>query len=154
MTSTLTIEATYSEIKWYSEWKAEGTVVLLPLNVVTPLEAILSESCACTGNFFSELLILVEPVFTLKFDLQQYEKGGTYFRVVDTGIDLQARGLAFDFKLFSNERLNREFNSAMTEKGAEIFAACKPLEQVYAPLFGTIFNGFLEKVPVAELFKG
>ncbi|KAJ3660890.1 hypothetical protein Zmor_005318 [Zophobas morio] len=138
VTHTLTIEATYSKFKWSAEWKAEGTVVLLPLNVVTPVE-----------------VIFVEPVFTLKFDLQEHETGGTYFRVVGTGIEIQTRGLKFDFKKpFSSERLNREFNSAMTEKWAEIFAQVQHMAQIYSPFFGTMFNGFLEKVPVAELFEG
>ncbi|XP_063923797.1 uncharacterized protein LOC135137946 [Zophobas morio] len=138
VTSTLTIEATYSEIKWSSEWNAEGTMVLLPLNVVTPVE-----------------VVLVEPVFTLKFDLQEYERGGTYFKVVGSGFDIQARSFRFDFKkLFSNEGLNREFNSAMTEKGSEIIALFQHVLQIYAPFFGAMFDGFLEKVPVAELFDG
>lgn len=72
-----------------------------------------------------------------------------------TGIDLQARDFVIDYKrLFSNERLNREFNSALVEKSSEIFAMFKHLEKIYAPAFGSMLNGFLEKVPVAELFDG
>ena len=52
VTSTLTIEATYSEITWSSEWKAEGTVVLLPLNVVTSVEVVLGVFCTKSRNCF------------------------------------------------------------------------------------------------------
>ena len=91
----------------------------------------------------------------MKFDLQEYERDGTYFRVVGTGIDIQTRDVTFDFKkLFPSERLNREFNSAMTEKWSEIFAGFQHMLQMYTPFFGAMFDGFLEKVPVAELFDG
>ena len=72
-----------------------------------------------------------------------------------TGIDLQARDFFIDYKrLFSNERLNREFNSALVEKSSKIFAMFKHLEKIYAPFCGAMFNGFLGKVPIGELFDG
>ena len=69
---------------------------------------------------------------------------------------MQAQGLKLDYKqLFSNKILNEEFNSAMNAKWREIFALSKSIdEDVFAPLFGTIVNSFLKKVPVAELFDG
>ena len=66
---------------------------------------------------------------------------------------MQVRDWKFDFKgIFSNSRLGYEFSSAMAEKEQELFARFKNWETIYAPLFGTIFNDFLEKVPVVELF--
>lgn len=50
--STLTVETTYSELKWTAEWEVQGTMVLLPLNVVTAVEAILGVFCTKCGNCF------------------------------------------------------------------------------------------------------
>ena len=37
LTSTLTIEATYSQLTVETEFEAQGTIVLLPVNVITPV---------------------------------------------------------------------------------------------------------------------
>ncbi|XP_063923795.1 uncharacterized protein LOC135137944 [Zophobas morio] len=139
LTSTLTIEATYSQLTVETGFEAQGTIVLLPVNVVTPFE-----------------YTLVNPTYTFTFELEEYEKGTTYFRVIDSKLDMQAHGLKLDYKqLFSNKILNDEFNSAMNVKWREIFALSKSIdEDVFAPLFGTIVNGFLKRVPVADLFDG
>ncbi|XP_063923798.1 uncharacterized protein LOC135137947 isoform X1 [Zophobas morio] len=138
LTSTLSIEATYSQLTLELECEAKGTIVLLPVNVITPVEF----------NY-------VDPTFTFSFELEEYEKGTTYFRVIDSKVDIQVQGVTFDYKhFFSNKILNEEFNSAMNAKWRQIFAIYKSFEWILAPLFGTIFNDFLKKVPVAELFDG
>ncbi|KAJ3652887.1 hypothetical protein Zmor_018815 [Zophobas morio] len=104
LTSTLIIEATYPKLDWEVELEAQGTLVLLPLNVKTPLD-----------------FTFENPTFTFTFELEEYEKGATYFRVIDSGLDMQAHGIKFDFKhLFSNRHLNKEFNSEMSAKGRQI----------------------------------
>ncbi|XP_063924777.1 uncharacterized protein LOC135138722 [Zophobas morio] len=137
VTSTLTIEASYSELTWESELEAQGTVVLLPLNVITPGE-----------------LIMYNPTLSFTIKLEEYEKGATYFRVIDSEFDMKsADRLKIEFKqLFPNRRLNDEFNSALSEKGLQTFELFKHLQVAFAPHFGSVFNNFLEKVPVVELF--
>ncbi|KAJ3660891.1 hypothetical protein Zmor_005319 [Zophobas morio] len=138
LTSTLTIEAIYSQVTLESEVEAQGTIVLLPVNVITPVE-----------------YTLVDPTFTFSFELEEYDKSTTYFRVIDSKLDMQLEGIKFGFKqLFSNEILNEEFNSAMSAKWRPLFAHFKQFVAIFAPRFGTIFNDFLKKVPVAELFDG
>ncbi|XP_063923801.1 uncharacterized protein LOC135137949 [Zophobas morio] len=139
LTITLTIEATYSQLTVETEFEAQGTIVLLPVNVITPV-----------------VYTLVNPTYTFTFVLEEYEKGTTYFRVIDSKIDAQTQGLKFDYKgLFSNKVLNEEFNNAMDEKWRQIWILFKSFDEVlFAPLFGTIFNDFLKKVPAAELVDG
>ncbi|XP_063924993.1 uncharacterized protein LOC135138897 isoform X1 [Zophobas morio] len=138
LTSTLTIDVSYSELTWGVDYEAQGTAVLLPLNVVTPVE-----------------LIMYNPTFSFTIKLEEYDKGTTYFRVIDSEFDMKtADRFKFEFKqLFSNRRLNDEFNSALSEKGLQVLHTFKHLQVVFAPRFGSIFNSFLEKVPVAELFE-
>ncbi|XP_063923802.1 uncharacterized protein LOC135137950 [Zophobas morio] len=136
LTSTLTIEATYSQLTLEAELEAQGTIVLLPVNVITSVED-----------------ILVDPTLTLSFELAEYDKGTTFFSVVDSKVDIQMQGIKFDYKqLFSNEILNEEFNCAMSTKWQSVFVLFKNFEAIFAPRFATIFNAFLKKVPVAELF--
>ena len=68
---------------------------------------------------------------------------------------MQTQSVKFDYKeFFSNKILNEEFNSAMDAKSRQIFALFKSTEVKYAPLFGTIVNDFLKKIPVSEFFDG
>ncbi|XP_063924913.1 uncharacterized protein LOC135138821 [Zophobas morio] len=138
-TNTLTIETTYSKLVWKCECEANGTLVLLPLNVRTPLE-----------------FTFDNPTFIFAFELEEYEKAAaTYFRVIESAFDARARDIRFDFKhLFSNTWLNDEFNSELSAKGSQMYALVKHYEAIFAPYFGSVFNSFLEKVPVVELFDG
>ncbi|XP_063925119.1 uncharacterized protein LOC135138990 [Zophobas morio] len=134
--STLTIEASYAEITWQMDYEDQGTTVLLPLNIQTSLD-----------------LILGNPTFTFTIELEEYEKGATYFKVIHSDFGMQTDDFTPRFKqLFSDKLLNDEFNSAINEKGVQIFSIYKPLHRYMAPHFGSIFNSFFEKVPVAELF--
>ncbi|KAJ3652888.1 hypothetical protein Zmor_018816 [Zophobas morio] len=136
VTSTLTIEASFAELTWECEYEARGTLVLLPLDVTTFLEYNMDH-----------------PTFTFTIKLEEYEKGTTYFRVIDSEFDMPALGVRVDFKqLFSNKVLNDEFNSAMTEKGLQGLHHFKHLQAHLAPYLGSIVSNFLDKVPVAELF--
>mgnify|MGYP005984238269 FL=1 len=76
--------------------------------------------------------------------------------MINSKLERQIRDFKFDFKqLFSNKVLNEEFNNAMDAKGEQIFSLFKDIDQaMFSPLFGRMFNAFLEKVPVAELFDG
>ncbi|KAJ3652897.1 hypothetical protein Zmor_018825 [Zophobas morio] len=135
--STLTIEASYPELTWECQYEGHGTAVLLPLNVITPVE-----------------LIMDNPTFIFTIKLEEYYKGAVYFKAVESELDMnRADGIKYDFKrLFQNRRLNHEFNSAMNEKGLQILGIFKHLQGIFAPHVTSIFNSFLEKVPVAELF--
>ncbi|KAJ3652900.1 hypothetical protein Zmor_018826 [Zophobas morio] len=137
VTSTLTIEASYSQLTYLADCEFQGTIVLLPVNVQTLAE-----------------FTFVDPTFTFSFELEEYEKGTTHFRVINSKLERQIRDFKFDFKqLFSNKILNEEFNNAMDAKGEQIFALFKDIDQaMFSPLFGRMFNAFLEKVPVDELF--
>ncbi|KAJ3652899.1 hypothetical protein Zmor_018826 [Zophobas morio] len=136
LTSTLTIAATYPQLTIEIECEAKGTIVVLPVNVITPV-----------ANIFDH------PTFTFTFELEEYEKGTTYFRVIDSKLDMQVEGIKFGFEhLFSDKVLNEKFNSAMSAKWRSVFAIFKSFEAIFAPRFGSIFNTLLKKVPVAELF--
>ncbi|KAJ3652894.1 hypothetical protein Zmor_018822 [Zophobas morio] len=134
--STLTVEAFFPQLILQMECEAQGTILFLPLNVVTPVD-----------------FIADNPTFTLTIKLEEYDKGDTHFRVIDSNLDVQTEAFRFDFKkLFSNKRLNDEFNSAMNEKGLQIFHIHKPLQAHFAPHFDSLFSSFMEKVPAAALF--
>ncbi|XP_063924953.1 uncharacterized protein LOC135138859 isoform X1 [Zophobas morio] len=136
LVSTLRIAATYPQVTVQMEYEAQGTIVLLPLNVATSVDFILNN-----------------PTFVFTFKLEEYDKGATYFRVIESEFDAQPQDFKLHFKqLFTNKRLNEEFNSALSEKGLQTFHIHKHLQVVFAPHFGSIVNSFLEKVPAAELF--
>ena len=150
--STLTVEAFFPQLILQMECEAQGTIVLLPLNVVTPVDFI-TGSTQLQQSWFSRDQVLDNPILTLTIKLEGYEKGDTYFRVIDSNLNVQTEAFRFDFKkLFSNKRLNDEFNSAMNEKGLQIFHIHKPLQAHFAPHFDSLFSSFMEKVPAAALF--
>ena len=94
-------------------------------------------------------------MLTFNFELEEYQKGVTYFRVIDSALDVQLDGLKFDFKhLFSNKRLNKEFNAEFNAQGMGAFTLFKHVGAIFGPYFHSVFNNFLEKVPVGELFDG
>ena len=98
--------------------------------------------------------VLDNPTFTFMVKLEEYNKGATYFRVIDFEFDMkEIDRTTINFQqLFTNRRLNDEFNSALSEKGLQTFHIFKHLQVKLTPYFGTIFKSFLEKIPVAELF--
>ncbi|XP_063925002.1 uncharacterized protein LOC135138904 [Zophobas morio] len=135
---TLTLAVTYPELLFPTEYAAEGSITVLPTNVVTPVE-----------------VTLENPTLTYTFKLKPYQKDTTYLKVIDTGIDVQVHGMRWNFKqLFRNKRLNEEFNSELTEHGQEVFATYKYLEVTFAPYFGLMLDNLLAKVPLSELFDG
>ncbi|KAJ3652891.1 hypothetical protein Zmor_018819 [Zophobas morio] len=136
LVSTLRIAATYPQETVHMEYEAQGTIVLLPLNVATSVDFILNN-----------------PTFVFTFKLEEYDKGAKYFRVIESEFDAQPDEFQIYFKqLFTNKRLNEEFNSALCEKGVQSYQVHKHLRVVFAPHFGSIVNSFLEKVPAAQLF--
>ena len=153
LVSTLTIEASYAEITWQMDYEAQGTTVLLPLNVQTSLDLIMGESPQLQLSRFVHGQVLGNPTFTFTIELEEYEKGATYFKVIHSDFGMETDDFTPRFKqLFSDKLLNDEFNSAINEKGVQIFSIYKPLHVYVAPHFGSIFNSFFEKVPVADLF--
>ena len=154
MTSTLTIAATYPQLTIEIECEAKGTIVVLPVNVITPVANIFGRYSKHTFIMIAtKTSVLDHPTFTFTFELEEYEKGTTYFRVIDSKLDMQVEGIKFGFEhLFSDKVLNEKFNSAMSAKWRSVFAIFKSFEAIFAPRFGSIFNTLLKKVPVAELF--
>ena len=97
--------------------------------------------------------VLGNPTLTFTIELEEYEKGATYFKVIHSDFDMHTDDFTPRFEqLFSDKLLNDEFNSALNEKGVQVFNIHKHLQVNMAPYFGSIFNSFFEKVPVAELF--
>ena len=75
--------------------------------------------------------------------------------MVESKVDVQLQAINFGSKqLFSYKIVNEELNSAMSAKQRSFFALFKRFQAILAPRFETIFNEFLKKVPVAELFDG
>ena len=107
-----------------------------------------------TTNYL-KLYFLESPTLTFTFELEEYLNEVTHFKVIDSALDIQVHGLKFDFKhLFSNKRLNKEFNSEFSAKGMQAFVLFKHVGAIFGPYFHSVFINFLVKVPVGELFDG
>jgi hypothetical protein len=93
--------------------------------------------------------------YTITFTSEEYTKDGkTHLHVIDHNLVMQPQELIFNFEnLFEDKELNDGFNRAMTRKWKKIFNDLASLYVVnYGHAYAAIFNKFLSKLPLEELF--
>jgi hypothetical protein len=93
----------------------------------------------------------------LSFSFEEYTRDGQkYFQVIDTKLEMAPQSMTAHFKnLFRSKNLEDAFNQEITLNWKQATQYFKSIYfDSYAQGYGDVFNNFLEKVPVAELFGG
>ncbi|KAJ3621577.1 hypothetical protein MTP99_003694 [Tenebrio molitor] len=137
---TLTIVITNPEIQYVFDYEAKGKMFLLPIDTSGPA-TILSHNVT----------------YTITFTFEEYTKDGkTHLHVIDDNLVMQPQELIFNFEnLLEDKELNDGFNRAMNRKWKPIFNDLAPIYVAnYGHAYAAIFNNFLSKVPLMELFDG
>ncbi|KAJ3660252.1 hypothetical protein Zmor_004708 [Zophobas morio] len=85
--------------------------------------------------------------------LRQNEK---YDKVVDSRLIMEAQIITFSYgNLFKNKRLSEDIVAQVNENWEDILQFWQAaVPQVYVNVFEKIFNDFLYRVPVHEIFDG
>ncbi|CAH1379873.1 unnamed protein product [Tenebrio molitor] len=137
---TLTIVITNPEIQYVFDYEAKGKMFLLPIDT-SGLATVLSHNVT----------------YTIAFTFEEYTKDGkTHLHVIHHNLLVEPQELIMNFEnLFEDKELNDGFNRAMTRKWKPIFNDFVAIYVAnYGHAYAAIFNNFLSKVPLEELFDG
>jgi hypothetical protein len=154
--NTLTLELSHPEIRYEFDYEAKGKMFVLPFDSAGHGTVTLSKILPQKFYFF-KLSISENPIYTIKFTLEEYVKDNKkYLRVVDSNMTLKPESMTMYFEnLFKNKVLNDAFNREMSESWKVILANFSAgYMDSYAKVYGDVFNNFLEVVPLVDLFEG
>ncbi|CAH1382501.1 unnamed protein product [Tenebrio molitor] len=137
---TLTIVMKNPEMRYEFDYETKGVMFVIPIESSGPA-----------------LVTAQNVTYTLSFSFEEYTRDGQkYFQVIDTKLEMAPQSMTAHFKnLFRSKNLEDAFNQEITLNWKQ---ATQYFESIYfdsyAQGYGDVFNNFLEKVPVAELFGG
>ncbi|CAH1382507.1 unnamed protein product [Tenebrio molitor] len=137
---TLTITITNPEIRYELDYETKGVMFLMPIDT--------------SG---SALVNARNVTFTFTFTFEEYTKDGkNHLLVVDTKLEMAPQSMSAHFEnLLRDKDLNDAFSREMSLNWKISFGYFAPIYlDSYGQRCGNIFNTFLEKVPVAEIFDG
>jgi hypothetical protein len=94
-------------------------------------------------------------MFTFTFEDYTKDKQN-YFLVIDTKLEMDVQSMTFHFEnLFKDKVLNEAFNRELGVKTKKVLDYNFPIYlDSYGQGYQRVFNNFLEKVPLTELFDG
>jgi hypothetical protein len=95
--------------------------------------------------------------YTLNFTFEEYSKDNQdYLLVIDSKMVMDPRSIKFYFgNFFKDKILDDAFSHELTANWEKVLVYFMPIfSDSYAQAYGNLFNRFLEKVPLAELFDG
>ncbi|XP_008199115.3 protein takeout [Tribolium castaneum] len=103
------------------------------------------------------VIAMDKPEFALTFIMEEYEKKGEkYYKVSNTTMSIEPQKIQFGFSnnVFGGDKdFSDKVLEAMNENWKELYADVRPsYEEAYGQIFMSIFNSFLSKVPISELF--
>ncbi|XP_063930448.1 circadian clock-controlled protein daywake-like [Zophobas morio] len=102
------------------------------------------------------LITFINLRFSFIFDLEQYQNmGQNYFRIVKSKLSMDTDLIKshFDNLFDGHEEMKDKFNADINENWRSIFVDVRPkYEEIFGQVFTDVFSGFLERVPIVELF--
>jgi hypothetical protein len=93
--------------------------------------------------------------FTFTFEDYTKDKQN-YFLVIETKLEMDVQSMTFHFEnLFKDKILNEGFNRELDASTKKVLEYTFPIYlDSYGQGYERVFNNFLEKVPLTELFDG
>ncbi|CAH1382491.1 unnamed protein product [Tenebrio molitor] len=137
---TLTISITNPEVRYEHDYVAKGVMFVLPIDASGPA-----------------LVTAQNVTYTLTFTFEEYTRDNqNYLLVVDTQLKMAPRAMSGRYdNLFKDKALNDAFSREMSADWKKPFGHFSSIYfDSYAQWYGNVFNRFLEKVPLTELFDG
>ncbi|CAH1379861.1 hypothetical protein MTP99_003687 [Tenebrio molitor] len=137
---TLTLEVLNPEVRYVFEYEAKGKMFLLPIDT----------SGAGSGTAYN-----VTYVYTFTFG-EYTREDQRYFQVIDTHLVMQPQDMVFHFdNLLEDKELNDGFSRLLSKNWKIVFEEIIQLYvEIYGRMYSDVFNRFLRKVPVTEIFDG
>jgi hypothetical protein len=109
-----------------------------------------------TKMYFSNVFLEnVKSTFTFTFE-EYTREGQNHLFVLDSKVEMAPQSMSAHFEnLLRDKDLNDAFSREMSLHWKISFGYFAPIYlDSYAQSVGNVFNNFLEKVPVAEIFDG
>ncbi|KAJ3618490.1 hypothetical protein MTP99_006473 [Tenebrio molitor] len=136
----MTMAITNPEVRFEFDYVTKGVMFLMPIDTSGP-----------------GLIAAQNTTYTVTFTFEDYTRDKqNYFLVIDTKLEMDVQSMTFHFEnLFKDKVLNEAFNrelDANTKKVLE-YTFLIYLDG-YAQGYERVFNNFLEKIPLTELFDG
>ncbi|KAJ3621585.1 hypothetical protein MTP99_003701 [Tenebrio molitor] len=137
---TLTLEVLNPEVRYVFEYDAKGKMFLLPIDT----------SGAGSGTAYN-----VTYIYTFTFG-EYTREDERYFQVIDTHLVMQPQDMVFHFdNLLEDKELNDGFSRLLSKNWKIVFEEINQLYvQFYGRMYSDVFNRFLRKVPITEIFDG
>ncbi|XP_068901954.1 circadian clock-controlled protein daywake-like [Tenebrio molitor] len=137
---TLAIQLTNPEVRYEFDYEAKGKMFLLPIDT--------------SGH---ATVILHNVTYDVTYMFGEHTKDNKkYFQVIDFNFEMKPQDVTLLFQnLLKDKELNDAFSRAMSKDWKQVFGGIGYLyAQTYGKTYSVIFNNFLSKVPITEIFNG
>ncbi|CAH1382499.1 unnamed protein product [Tenebrio molitor] len=137
---TMTMAITNPEVRYEFDYVTKGVMFLMPIDTSGPA-----------------LITAKNTTYMFTFTFEDYTKDKqNYFLVIDTKLEMDVQSMTFHYEnLFKDKILNEAFNRELDANTKKVLEYAFPIYlDSYGQGYERVFNNFLEKVPLTELFDG
>lgn len=153
-TKIINFECSFPKLVYEFEYDFNGTILVMPLSGHGHGSAIFGKFLL--NNIFKHEFLAENMEYFFKIQLEEYTKNFLkYFKIVGSDLEMLPHTIKFNFgNLFEgDENLSEMINQVFSENSKDVFADVKKsYEDAFGQIFTNIFDKFLEKVPIVDLF--